>query len=113
MGGDTLRGGVSGVPIALVQCSTGRVKVSSPIALRTGLQLLMACWGSGRQQMVMLLPPPTAPVAAVTPPHIAAPVCTLYATPPTATAAEPDKLPGFTTGYDVVVGRVAGIGLEE
>ena len=77
MGGDTLRGGVSGVPIALVQCSVGLVEESSPIALRTGLQLLMACWGSGGQQIVMPLPPPTPPIAAVAPPHIAAPVWTL------------------------------------
>lgn len=93
MGGETLRGGVSGVPI-VVQCSLALV--SSPMALRMGLQLLMAC-GSGGQQIAMLLP------------HIA-PVCTLYA-PPAATGAE-DELPGLT-GYDVVAGRVAGIGLEE
>lgn len=93
IGGDTLRGGVRGVPIVL-QCSAALV--SSPMALRMGLQLLMAC-GSGGQQMATLLP------------HIA-PACTLYALP-AATAAE-DELPGLT-GYDVVAGRVAGIGLEE
>lgn len=92
MGGDTLRGGVRGVPI-VVQCSLALV--SSPMALRIGLQLLMAC-GSGGQQMATLLP------------HIA-PVWTLYALP--AATAE-DELPGLT-GYDVVAGRVAGIGLEE
>ena len=92
MGGETLRGGVSGVPIA-AQCSLGLE--SSPIALRIGLQLLIAC-GSGGQQMVTLLP------------HMA-PVCALYALP-IATAAD-EELPGLT-GYDVVAGRVAGMGLD-
>jgi hypothetical protein len=93
MGGETLRGGVSGVPI-VGQCSPGLE--SSPMALRIGLQPLIVC-GSGGQQIATLLP------------HIA-PACTLYALP-TATAAD-EELPGLT-GYDVVAGRVAGIGLEE
>ena len=76
MGGDTLRGGVSGVPMALVQCSDSRFVDSSPIALRTGLQLLMACCGSGGQQIVPT-PVPAIPTAAADAPHIAAPVCTL------------------------------------
>lgn len=80
MGGETLRGGVSGVP-KVGQCSLGRDEESSPIALRMGLQLLMA-WGSGGQHIAML-PPPA---------HMA-PVCTLYAAPPT--AADADELPGL------------------
>lgn len=77
MGGETLSGGVSGFPMAL-QCSPALK--SSPMALRMGLQLLMAC-GSGGQQMATLLP------------HMA-PACTLYALP-TAAAAD-EELPGLT-----------------